>query len=151
MILEMKMEWQKRPWSIWAMRFTGFLLVWILTMNASCQNPHEWQPGDPQVPPPGPTVIISPPPNSRYIGAQEWVTVDWRVVSGAENYELQSDTTAEFTNPASMLHDSPPVDFLARVLKSNSTTYYLRVRAGSPAWTWWTDWSPTDSFYIFIP
>jgi len=145
------MKYQKRPRPHPAPRCAGFLIISCLIIITNCRNPHEWQPGDPQVPPPGPTEIIAPPADTGFIGPQKLVRIDWRAVSGAENYELQWDTTAKFTNPSSQLYDSAPIEFLAKVTTSNSTPYYMRVRAGSPAWTWWTDWSPTHMFYIFNP
>jgi hypothetical protein len=120
-------------------------------MAAGCKDPHDWQPGDPQGPPPGPTEILSPRADTGFLGPQQMVRIVWRAVSGAEEYELQWDTTAEFTNPSRQLYYSASIDFLARVTTSNSTPYYMRVRAGSPAWTWWTEWSPTHMFYIFNP
>jgi len=145
------MGYKKIPSSIPATKSVGLLIISCLILTAHCRDPHEWQPGDPQVPPPGPTEIVAPPADTGFLGPEEWVRIDWRAVSGAENYELQWDTTAKFTNPSSQLYDSPPVDILARVTTSNNTPYCLRVRAGSPAWTWWTEWSPTHTFYIFNP
>jgi hypothetical protein len=134
-----------------SLKMLGIGMILCLITALRCRDPRDWQPGDPQGPPPGPTEIIAPPADTGFLGPQELVRIDWRAVSGAEQYELQWDTTAKFTNPSSQLYESAPIDFLARVTTSNSTPYYMRVRAGSPAWTWWTDWSPTHMFYIFNP
>ena len=145
------MRYPKRPVANALLMMIGIGVILGMISVMQCRDPHDWQPGDPQIPPPDPTEIIAPPADTGFLGPQQMVRIDWRAVSGAANYELQFDTTAKFTNPSSGIYDSPPLEFLARVTTSNSTPYYLRVRAGSPAWTWWTDWSPTHMFYIFNP
>lgn len=147
--MEAKMTTTALPIRSWVTALVAVCLVILLGLGLQCRDPHDWQPGDPQTPPPDPPVLYLPAEDTIFFGVVGYsVVFDWEEIPGYQvQYEIQTDTAADFSTAVSHSTSSSPMSlFLKRY--SVKTNYYGRVRAGSPAWTWYTDWSPTHHFYL---
>lgn len=125
------------------------LLLISFSVLISCMDPGDYEPeGPPEKPePPGPPVMLTPTQDAEFHCREyAWVQFDWTPVEGAQDYEIQYDTSASFTY-AFPYPAYPPASF-SLIFYAPMTTYYARVRAYSSAWTWYTEWSDPRRFYL---
>ncbi len=137
------------PIRSWIMVLKVVCMIGLLLLILQCQDPHDWQPGDPQEPPPEPPALYQPAADTIFFGTEGCsVTLEWEMITGYQvRYEIQTDTIVNFSTAATVSALSSPASIYLKRYKYK-TDYYCRVRAGSPAWTWYTDWSATRHFYI---
>ncbi|UCD19516.1 MAG: hypothetical protein JSU64_08955 [candidate division WOR-3 bacterium] len=126
------------------------LLLLTIVINYGCLDPDEYRPEDPPLlPPPDPPHLLLPPADTTIytLSESENVLFDWTIVDGAEIYEIQTDTTLSWSDPAIRLAENPPLN-IALYRYDVIATYYVRIRAGSARWTSYTDWSESRRFFI---
>jgi len=126
----------------------GFLCV--LAVLIACKDPEEFEPDDPyDEEAPAPPVIIRPLPGAVFAcGNSKTVFFDWTAVQGGQQYEIQIDTSANFSTDSVYSADNPPT-MINLIRYGARTTYYCRIRAGSVYWrTLYTDWSDVRIFYL---
>lgn len=135
---------------------TGFIitltLILMLETNTGCTNPDEYKPQeDSLIEPPDPPELVFPPMDTEYVLLPEpgyvEITFDWTPVNGADHYELEYASNPDFINAAS---ETSSTDKLT-IIFSSPIDLYWRVRAESPAWKWYTDWSEARFFRIRPP
>ncbi len=133
----------------WITALKAVCVIGLLPLILQCQDPYDWQPGDPQIPPPDPPELYMPYPDTIFNGSAGYnVQFDWEEISGYQVlYEVQTDTLSSFSTGIIMSASSSPATFFIKRY-SYKTNYYCRVRAGSPAWTWYTGWSETHHFRV---
>jgi hypothetical protein len=120
----------------------------FLFITLQCHNPDEWKPGDPQGPPPDPPKLYLPQSDTSFSGGSVIdVVFDWEALAQATIYEVQTDTLTTFSTGSITSTTTPRATIGLRRTKYRQY-YYGRVRAGSPAWTWYTDWSETRRFIL---
>ena len=122
-----------------------FLSV-LLTNGLSCKDPEEYNPHEPQFPPPDCPVFILP--YSDTVICDGPVLFDWTVPTGSEIFQIQADTLASFSTAELFLVDAPPTYISLRYYHGR-TVYWARIRAGSSAWTNYTTWSETRRFTLW--
>ena len=124
------------------------IIICIGCILMQCPNPDEWKPGDPQVPPPDPPEIFLPKNDTAFSGgSQIRVRFEWEELAEADIYEIETDTLTTFSTAVNVqVYGSPAEVNVARTKYLQH--YYGRVRAGSPAWTWFTGWSETRHFIV---
>ncbi len=126
--------------------------ITLLGLCLQCKDPFDWQPGDPQTPPPDPPELYLPAEDTMFFtsGPSYNVRFDWEEIPAYQiQYEIQVDTSTSFNTAAAVIYtatSSPAAFSVARY--SYRMGYYCRVRAGSPAWTWYTGWSEQHHFWI---
>ncbi len=134
------------------LRISHFIHLLLLTIviNFGCQDPDEYGPDDPPLlPPPDPPHVLLPLADTTLytLSTLENVLFDWTTVSGAEVYEIQTDSNLSWSAPAITMADNPPVN-IALYRYAVTATYYVRIRAGSARWTNYTNWSEPRRFFI---
>jgi len=134
----------------------NLLLIFIIILfiiNTGCKDPNEFEPDvDSLVDPPGPVSLVYPPDDTGYVKTLINPTLDidflWNAILETEYYEFQ------------MSRESTFIDTLTRVYKIPYNTlnisgistgdHFWRVRASSPHWTWFTDWSEVRFFRVWF-
>jgi len=123
----------------------------FLFFTLQCRNPDEWKPGDPQGPPPDPPQLYLPQSDTVFSGGSVIdVVFDCEALAQATIYEVQTDTLTTFSTGKITSTTTPRMTISLRRTKYQQY-YYGRVRAGSPAWTWYTDWSESRRFILETP
>lgn len=128
----------------------GMILVFVLMLTlVSCKDPDEYDPNQPLDPPPDPPTIIYPIADTNLCSSSssQSVLFDWTTVSGTEIYQLQVDSILSFET-AELLQFSYPPTYVQLYRYEDRAAYYARIRAGSPRWTNYTDWSEVRRFYL---
>lgn len=128
--------------------FLGLLCV--LAVLVMCKDPEEFEPDDPyDEEAPAPPVLLRPVHGAVFAcGNTKTVFFDWTDVQGAQQYEIQIDTNANFATDSIYGFDNPPTG-INLIRYASRTTYYCRIRAGSVYWrTLYTDWSEVRIFYL---
>ncbi len=130
------------------------IIAALIVCGHGCKDPDEYDPNDPPEPPPGPPVIIYPLADTNLCGGYgQIVFFDWSLVSGAQIYEIQIDTTVTFTTPdTSPLHlliqtNHPPA-YIGLTRYAETATYYAVIRAASSSWSNYTVWSEPRRFFL---
>jgi len=77
---------------------------------------------------------------------QSGISLQWTLVAGASNYEVQYDVDASFTNPSSTITNTP---FNSTASLLTNTIYYWRVRASDGVN--FANWSPVWNFTTELP
>lgn len=126
-----------------------YCLIAFLHYNAACKNPHNYEPFDSLYPPPAPPILIFPPNDTIIVYYEPFphdIIFEWNSVEDAESYQLQvvNDTTQLVNAPVIKITDTSTIYTLPR-----KDHYYWRVRAYSPKWEWFTNWSETRHFYAY--
>ena len=121
-------------------------------MYPGCKDPGEFEPEvDSLIDPPGPTRLIYPPDDTGYVvsSANPVLEIDflWNAIIDAEYYEFQIASESTF-------NDSYTTTYTLSINTINNTVIhtgdnYWRVRASSPLWTWYTDWSEVRFFRVW--
>jgi hypothetical protein len=130
--------------------FAIILLIAAVLMGCGCKNPEEYSPEEPPLlPPPDPPQLLLPYPDTTLytLSPLQNVLFDWITISGAEIYEIQTDSTLSWSTAVITRADHPPL-YIALYRYAVTATYYVRIRAGSALWTNYTDWSEPRVFYI---
>jgi hypothetical protein len=129
--------------------FSVTFILLLFFIHSGCMDPTEYKPDEPpeKSEPPDPPIILLPESDTVFRCYQNHVVVcDWTLIEGAQAYEMQIDTISNFSS--SYPHGaSPPTPVLLSVYPP-MTTYFLRARAYSSSWIWYTDWSDTRRFYL---
>ncbi len=126
-------------------------MIGLLPLALQCKDPFDWQEGDPRIPPPDPPALYKPVEDTIFFGFDGCgVSFYCEPIDGYDvMYDVQTDTTLDFSTATI---NSSSSSIIGAYLKRNrlkwKTDYYARVRAGSPAWTWYTAWSPSRHFYL---
>lgn len=130
-------------------RFCVVSCLLLLFANYSCTDPEEYNPYDPLDPPPGPPALLYPLPDTNlcYGPRMHNVLFDWTVVSGAEMYEIQTDSTLTWNTAVISQSPSPPM-YIPLYRYAGTAVYYARIRAASSQWTNYTVWSDSRRFYL---
>lgn len=130
------------------------LLAVSVLLLVSCRNPFGFEPEEPaRQDPPAPPVQTRPEDGAlilNYAYPQD-VTLVWQRVSGARHYQIEVYTSPN-PAPENLLRF---VDYIyttqTAVTFYRYGTYWWRVRAYSPNWKWYTDWSAVWSFILPSP
>ncbi len=125
------------------------LVVAFILAAPGCKDPDEYNPEEPQYPPPGPPVLLLPYADTNLCCSSPHVPVfvDWTTVSGAEIYEIQTDSTLSW-NTAEITRASHPPITIGLYRYAETAPWYVRIRAGSTDWTNYTDWSQSRRFFL---
>ena len=125
------------------------LSIAAVLVGKGCKDPDEYDPEEPQFPPPGPPQLILPYPDTNLCSGSPFQNVffDWNTVSGAEIYEIQTDSTLSWST-AEITRVSNPPTFIRLYRYAGTAPWYVRIRAGSVNWTNYTDWSDTRRFFL---
>ena len=128
------------------------MLLAVVILLAACKDPYDFQPGDPTKPnPPAPPVLVSPPDGHEgdNYSYPQTVELEWRVLSGATFYQIEVYTDSALTR----LYASEDRVKTTRATLSFGRygTYFWHVRAASPAWNNYTDWSAAFRFSLPNP
>ncbi len=134
------------------MKKTQFFLGLLCALVALtvCKDPEEFEPDDPyDEETPAPPVLIRPLPGAVFAcGQVKTVVFDWAHVADAQVYEIQIDTSANFSADSVYTANNPPIG-ISLIRYEARTTYYCRIRAGSVYWRRpYTDWSDVRIFYL---
>jgi hypothetical protein len=122
----------------------------VLAIVTTCKNPDEFEPDNPyDQEAPAPPVILRPVAGTVFpCQNSKTILFDWTHVSGAQEYEIQIDTSASFSTDSIYGANNPPTT-ITLIRYTARTTYYCRIRAGSAYWrTLYTDWSDVRVFYL---
>ena len=128
-------------------------LVGLLALLA-CRDPYDFAPGDPSKPdPPAGPVPLYPPSAERIDnwGYPQDVEMGWTAVSGAAGYQVEVYTESIPEPPYRYTMVDQIVGPAVSVTFYTYGWYYWRVRAVSPNWNWYTDWSELWSFALPNP
>ena len=128
------------------------LFFLTIAINLGCIDPDEYSPENPPLlPPPDPPQVLLPLADTTFYtySTIENVLFDWTIVSGAEMYEIQADSTLGWNTPAISMAENPPV-YRALYRYAPGATYYVRIRGGSARWTNYTDWSEPRRLFICL-
>jgi len=131
------------------MTILAILFVSIMVVANGCKDPDEYNPEEPQYPPPEPPELILPYADTNLCYGSRHVPVffDWATVSGAEIYEIQTDSTLSWSTAEITRTSHPPIT-IGLYRYASTATWYARIRAGSTDWTNYTDWSQPRRFYL---
>ena len=125
------------------------LLIMAVLIGYGCKDPDEYDPEEPQYPPPGPPQLILPYPDTNLCSGSPFQNVffDWSTVSGAEIYEIQTDSTLSWSTAEITRATNPPT-YIGLYRYSGNAPWYARIRAASSNWTNYTDWSESRRFFL---
>lgn len=121
-----------------------------MLITYGCKDPEEYGPEEPPLlPPPDPPQLILPYPDTALytFSSPHSVLFDWTTVSGAEIYEIQIDRTMSWSTAMIIRANHPPI-YIALYCYAVVSPYYVRIRAGSAQWTYYTDWSEPRRFWL---
>lgn len=129
-------------------------LVLGVSLFCSCQDPFGFGPHDPKKQnPPAAPVQIEPADDTmipNYVYPQD-VTMKWLAVSGAKYYQVEAYTDS-LPLPEKQHASKDKVYSTETSIRFYRYGYYWwRVRAYSPNWKWYTDWSPLHRFLLPNP
>ena len=129
--------------------FSLAFILFLFFINFGCMDPDEYKPDEPpeKLEPPEAPNILLPEPDAEFRSYDHClVQFDWSPVEGAQEYEIEIDTTSTFSHtwPEACW---PPTAVLLPFYPPK-TTYFFRVRAYSSSWIWYTDWSESRRFYL---
>lgn len=125
-----------------------FFLLFMVIIIYGCKDPEEYNPEEPLLPPPAPPEILLPYADTNLCGApNQNVYFDWTIVSGAEIYEIQIDSTLSW-NTAEITRVSHPPTYIGLYRYAETAQYYAHIRAGSSLWTNYTAWSEPRRFFL---
>ncbi|MGB7054064.1 MAG: hypothetical protein WBE28_01930 [bacterium] len=129
--------------------FSIFLLITVVLISHGCKDPDEYNPEEPLLPPPGPPELLLPYPDTNLCHGSPHVAVffDWTTVSGAEIYEIQTDSTLSWSTAEITRVSSPPT-YIGLYRYVENAPWYARIRAGSSNWTNYTAWSQPRRFFL---
>jgi len=132
------------------------LLLSVLSalLCLSCKNPFGYEPDDPtKTDPPAPPVQTEPEDGKliRNYAYPQDVVMKWQPVTGASYYQVEvyRDSTARAENLYRMVDNIRSTQ--TSVTFGRYGWYCWRVRAYSPNWKWYTDWSPLHEFILPNP
>jgi hypothetical protein len=125
------------------------LVISLMLVAHGCKDPDEYNPGEPQYPPPGPPELLLPYADTNLCYGSRHVPVffDWTTVGGAEIYEIQTDSTLSWSTAEITQTSQPPI-IIGLYRYAGTAPWYARIRAGSSNWTNYTDWSETRRFFL---
>lgn len=124
------------------------LVIFLINLNPGCKNPDEYAPPqDSLVAPPAPPQLIAPADSelfSQTPGIAMNIYFEWSSVTDAQYYQIQVALDVAFNN--TLFNEN---------VYAHSTTltfyqpgeFFWRVRAYSPLWTWYTNWSEIRYFW----
>ena len=124
---------------------TIFFAVLLITTSA-CKDPEEYNPQDPQIPPPDSPVLILPLTDT--VICEGPILLDWTIPTGSQIYQIQTDTLYTFSTAEIVSANTPPF-YTYLTYYPRRTAYYARVRAGSSHWIDYTAWSEIRRFYLW--
>ena len=128
------------------------LLIVLLHIYPGCKDPGEYEPEvDSLIDPPEPVRLIYPPDDTGYVKttAQPILEIDfiWNAIIDAEYYEFQMSSESTFndsyTTTYTMAYNT------LNITGISTGNHFWRVRASSPCWTWFTDWSEIRFFRVW--
>ena len=128
----------------------GVILASLLVLTVGgCKDPDEYDPNQPLDPPPNPPTILYPIADTNLCSSSPYQSVffDWNAIGGTEIYQLQVDSILSFET-AELLQFTYPPTYVQLYRYEDRAVYYARIRAGSPRWTDYTDWSEVRRFYL---
>lgn len=129
--------------------FSIIMLIVFVLMGHGCKDPEDYNPEEPQFPPPPPPELLLPYADTNLCHGSPHVPVffDWTTVSGAELYEIQTDSTLSWSTAEITRVSSPPT-YIGLYRYVENAPWYARIRAGSSNWTNYTAWSETRRFFL---
>lgn len=136
-----------------------FLILFITALfntNPGCRDPYEFAPEpDTLIPPPNPPRLVSPPDDTGYvltnIPGLDVVQIDfiWNAIIDAEYYEFHISSEPTFNDTFTRIYELSYNTLDSIFTISCTGDHFWRVKASSPRWTWFTDWSETRRFRIW--
>lgn len=129
--------------------FSIFLLIALILISHGCKDPDEYNPEEPLLPPPAPPELLLPLADTNLCSASPYPNVffDWSTVSGAEIYEIQTDSTLSWSTAEITRMNHPPT-YIMLYRYAGTAPWYARIRAASSNWTNYTDWSEARRFFL---
>lgn len=135
----------------------GFLILFITALfsaNPGCKDPYEFAPEpDTLIPPPNPPRLVSPPDDTGYVVTNIIPSVQiqfiWHAIIEAEYYEFHISIEPTFNDSSTDVYTQSYNTLDITKDTSSIGKHFWRVRASSPRWTWYTDWSETRRFRIW--
>jgi hypothetical protein len=126
-----------------------FFLIAGVLISHGCKDPDEYNPEEPLLPPPPPPELLLPHPDTNLCSASSFQNVffDWNTASGAQIYEIQTDSTLSWRTAEITRIDHPPA-YILLYRYAGTAPWYARIRAGSSNWTNYTAWSETRRFFL---
>jgi len=129
-------------------------LLLCLLFAAGCKDPFGFGPPDPKKTPPPAAPVQTQPRDGEFIDNYEYpqdVEMKWRPVTGARYYQVEA-YTSQSAQPEALYRFADNIYSTSVDLSfGRYGWYWWRVRAYSPNWTWYTDWSPLSSFLLPNP
>ena len=123
-----------------------FLVLLGMYVQPGCKDPDEFEPPEDSLVPPGePPQPIAPISGFVYMWVYEnlpfevLVEFEWTAVDQAESY--QWEYIIDTFPPIIQNYGNNSCTLLIRNTIGRFCNHYWRIRAGSSAWTWFTDWS----------
>ncbi len=137
--------------------FSVCIIIICINLNPGCKSPKEYEPPpDTLISPPAPPQPLYPPYDTSYWfgqGGQGWdfvvVVFEWTAVDGTQYYELELASTASFGT--SVFYSIKTSSTKTTVRIYSPTEVYWHVRAESPQWKWFTNWSEVWYFRVRWP
>ena len=125
-----------------------FTAILGMSLDSGCKNPEEYKPPeDSLIPPPAPPQLIIPNDSAFFSmtpGSNIDIYFEWSNITDADFYEIEFSDNPTFTNSTRYKYytHSATINF------TELGKYFWHVRAYSPLWTWYTNWSETRYFLI---
>lgn len=131
------------------------LILWLMGLiSISCQDPFDFQPGDPTKPDPPAAPVLVRPADGEFIPNYAYpqdVEFEWQHISGATAYQYECYNDSSL-NAASLVYSNPRITTnITSVRFTRYGIYYWRVRAVSPNWNNYTAWSRPFKFLLPNP
>jgi len=137
----------------------GFLILSITALfiiNTGCKDPYEFAPEpDTLIPPPNPPRLVYPPDDTGYvltnIPGLDVVQIEfiWNAIIDAEYYEFHISSEPTFNDTLTRIYELSYNTLDSIFTRSSTGDHFWRVKASSPRWTWFTDWSEVRRFRIW--
>ncbi len=137
----------------------GFLILSITALfiiNTGCKDPYEFAPEpDTLIPPPNPPRLVYPPDDTGYvltnIPGLDVVQIEfiWNAIIDAEYYEFHISSEPTFNDTLTRIYELSYNTLDSIFTRSSTGDHFWRVKASSPSWTWFTDWSEVRRFRIW--
>lgn len=122
-----------------------FLFVLFISLNLICKSPDDYKPEvDSLLPPPAPPVLLTPPDSFVHMPLG-WnkLFISWEAIPDVEFYEINfsGDSTPAWTLKID-------TNFLNQNWFNQRDRFIWKVRAYSPQWEYYTDWSTPRFFEV---
>lgn len=121
----------------------------FVLLTPGCQNPHDFEPPEDSLSPaPDPPVPLAPDNGYVYMFQEPPFSIttifEWTPLEDAEFYEIEY--TVDTFPPVTITNETHVCTLFTKDTTSRRCKHYWRVRASSPVWEWFTEWSGSRWF-----